>query len=101
MKSSIKSLSIILCKNLWRPGAQLPGLKPFWSFPAKIRSSLGVRRRRTKFLDALNFESKRAAAGESELTPHQRLLAVLEYTDAPDQDGLYKYAVSGIRQENG
>ncbi|MCP4605136.1 MAG: hypothetical protein GY847_32220, partial [Proteobacteria bacterium] len=33
-------------------------LRPFWSFPAKIRSSLGVRRRLPKYWDVFNFETK-------------------------------------------
>ncbi|MCP4688616.1 MAG: hypothetical protein GY859_11235, partial [Desulfobacterales bacterium] len=51
--------------------------------------------------EAVGYQLYRQAPGESDLAPYQRLPAAPEYTDAPNQDGIYKYTVASIRQENG
>lgn len=50
---------------------------------------------------AVGYHLYRQAPGENGLTPYQRLGTVLEFLDAPPSDGLYRYAVASIRQENG
>jgi YD repeat-containing protein len=50
---------------------------------------------------AFGYQLYRQSPSQSSLFAYQALGTVLEYTDSPSSDGLYKYAVASIRSENG
>ncbi len=50
---------------------------------------------------AAGYALYRQAPDETELTPYMSLGTALSYTDEPDVDGLYIYAIASVRQDNG
>ena len=50
--------------------------------------------------ESIGYDIFRQAPGETELTFYVRVEGTAQYTDEPQADGIYTYAVASIRQEN-
>ncbi|MFH1613961.1 MAG: CARDB domain-containing protein, partial [Planctomycetota bacterium] len=78
----------------------LPPLEAPEGLTAQAQSGGKIRLAWNEVEMAVAYQLYRQAPLESDLTPYQRLEGVLEYIDQTTEDGLYRYAISSIRQEN-
>jgi hypothetical protein len=51
--------------------------------------------------EAVAYQLYRRSPAENDLTEYARIPSGLQYTDVPDVDGIYTYAITSIRSDNG
>ena len=91
----------ILCDNSFQVyQGNLPPLNPPQNLTGKSLPGGKIKLTWTAVGGAAGYQLYRQPPSETQLTAYQVLGVVLEFTDTPASDGLYKYAVASIRREN-
>ena len=91
----------ILCNNSFQVyQGNLPPLSPPQNLTGKSLPGGQIKLTWAAVANAAGYQLYRQSPSETQLTAYQVLGTVLEFTDTPSSDGLYKYAVASIRREN-
>jgi RHS repeat-associated protein len=91
----------ILCDNSFQVyQGNLPPLSLPQNLTGKSLPGGKIKLSWTAVGNAAGYQLYRQSPNETQLTAYQVLGTVLEFTDTPPSDGLYKYAVASIRREN-
>ena len=91
----------ILCDNSFQVyQGNLPPLDPPQNLIGKSLRAGRIKLTWAGVTGAAGYQLYRQPPGETQLTAYQVLGIVLEFTEIPSPDGIYKYAVASIRHEN-
>ena len=92
----------ILCKNLFQVyQGDLPPLATPVNFKGESLPGGKIHLSWTEVPGAIGYRLYRKSPDAEELSPYQQLGQIAEYLDEPSSDGIYTYAITSIREENG